>query len=1210
MGDEDAVPAKGSRVHSSSSDGESEEIMNIRKSLYGAAVCAALIMAVGSTGLWAQNAEVRSRVVEPVDDTHTVTLKGNVHPLARPEYDQGALPESQPMTHMMLVLQRSQTQELALRQLLDAQVTKGSGSYHNWLTPEQFGKQYGPSDADVQAVTDWLSREGFQVRQVVKGKTVVEFDGTVAQVQNAFHTQIHKFVVNGEEHFANVSDPAIPEALSPVVAGVAALHNFPKHAYVKSKGLYRRYKDTGKIEPLFTYGSPVHYAMGPGDFAKIYNIPSTATGSGQSIAVIAQTNINLQDVTDFRHMFGLDVSNPPNNVTVVVNGPDPGIVGPTVVSCTGSTDDEVESDLDTEWAGAIAPQATIYLVVSESTCSNPTQVSQGVDLSALYAVDNNLAPVLSESYGTCEPELGTTGNQFYNALWEQASAQGITVAVAAGDSGSAGCDPSTDPDAATQGAAVSGTASTPFNVAVGGTDFDPTTTTTNVSTYWAPNTTGDVINSALGYMPETTWDDSACAQQYATNGTNCTSVDTTIGADISAGSGGPSNCSTLNGSQTACVSGYAKPSFQTALTPADSVRDLPDISFFASNGGPLVGGTGVAYVICQSDTNPQNSATPTGASCNLTTPYEDFSLVGGTSAATPAFAAVMALVNQSTGQRQGNANYVLYNLAAMDTNYTGGMCASSVGQTPASGCVFNDVTKGNNAVACDAGTPNCSNTANVSGEYGVIICTPSSTANGGATCPTVDKGNPAFVSGTGYDLATGLGSINVTNLLTKWTTAYRTGTTTTLASPSGGSPSGTAFTANVSVTPTSATGDVSLIALASDQITVLGSYGPFTLSGGSATVSTNLLPPNTAYVEATYGGSVTYGVSTSNPVALSGAVAGANQTSTLKVYYVGFTTTSNGTVVPNTPTTSSQNFVYGSGDGYILKIVVTGSTSPFNQSCSYSQPSTKPSFPCPTGTVKEFDGGQPLNDFLSNGTATNQASLNNQGFAEDQPINLNAGSHSITATYSGDGNYAATNTSNTLSITVTQASTATLVGTSVSSITSGQSVTLTAYVTTSSFANGPTGTVQFTSNGSSLGSAAKCTPVNGSANTSPPIQQIAAGTAYCTATLTTTISSLYPPPTGGPGTPTIPRIPVIVALLSLLLFALGMRWIPQTRRRAYTYAGLLAIALLVGVVAGCGGGSSSGGGGGSGTRTIGAAYSGDTNYTASSGTAQIIVQAQ
>jgi hypothetical protein len=1158
-------------------------------------LCAVVLLLAGGRSARAQKTEVVSRIVDAVDDTKTVRLQGNVHPLARPANDQGVLPDSQPMTRMLLLLERSAGQEMALRQLIDAQQTKGSGSYHAWLTPAQFGTQYGPSDADVQTVTDWLTKQGFQLSKVATGRTVIEFSGNVGQVRNAFHTEIHRYVVNGVEHFANASDPAIPAALAPVVAGVVSLHNFPKHAQVRPNGLYRRFRDSGQLQALFTYGTPANFAIGPGDWTKIYNVPTqcggqACTGLGQTIAIVSDSNINATDVVNFRAIFGLA---PYNTVcandklptqcqlSVIVNGPDPGLNG-----------DEIEADLDTEWAGALAPAAQIILVVSESTDSNPTQVSEGIDLSALFVVDNNVAPVLSESFGICEPILLQAGNAFYNLLWEQAASQGITVAVSAGDSGPAACDPylgDRDPNAANQGVAVNGIASTPFNVAVGGTDVDPiTTSTANASTYWSLNTSGDVINSARGYMPETTWDDSACALAFPTP---CTSVDTKNAADLTAGAGGPSNCilGTVNGSGNVVCSknstfpngGYVKPPWQGGgITPADSVRDLPDISFFSSNGGPLSGGSGVAIVVCQSDANP------TGAVCSLSSPYMDFSLAGGTSAATPAFAAMMALVNQATGQRQGNANYVLYNLAANDTNYTSGKCTSSLGQTPTAGCVYNDVTKGNNSVACDGGSPNCSNTSTAAGAFGVVICNTTTTPS----CPSVLNGTPAFVSGTGYDVATGLGSINVGNLLTKWTSAIRTSTKTVLTGPSGGTPSGQDFTATISVAPTSGTGtptgDVSLIALASDGTTVLGSFGPFPLVNGSAPVTTNLLPPGTTNVEGSYGGDAIFGASTSTAVALSGTVTGANQPSTLTVYYVGFNP--NGS--PTSPTTSPQSFVYGSGNGYIVKIVVTGP----NGSCSFSPPSTKPAFPCPTGTIKLFDNGQPLTDFLQSGIASNQTILNNQGFAEDQPINVNAGpAHNITATYSGDQNYAATNTSNTLTITVTQASTTMALASSLSSIAAGTSVTLTATVNTTSGGIGPTGSVQFSNGGTSLGSAT-CTPTNATAKTS----------AFCTATLTTAISNLYPQPGGRPGPRGVPVIPLVAALASAALFALGLRWIPAGRKRAYAYAGLVAFVLLAaGIIAGCGGSS----GTGPGKRSIKASYPGDTNYTGSNTTITITI---
>ena len=1129
---------------------------------------------LGTAEVRAQRAPVPSRIVNTVNDADTVKISGNVHPYARAAYDRGAVADSQPMSRMMLLLQRSAEQERSLQQLLDQQQTKGSGNFHNWLAPDQFGKQFGPSDSDLQAVTDWLTEQGFQISKVSKGRTVIEFSGNVAQVRNAFHTEIHRFVVNGEEHFANVSDPQIPRALAPAVAGVVALHNFTRQAQIKTRGAYRRNTATGQLRPLFTYENPARFAMGPGDFKTIYSIPQTgADGTGQSIAVVGQSNINVQDVTDFRSMFGLPAypsqcATPPTAgcLSVIVNGPDPGFV----------SIDESESDLDVEWAGAVAPNANVIFVTSQSAMTDPLVVIGGVDLSALYIIDNNVAPILSESYGICEAFLGTTGNAFYNAMWEQAAAEGITVVVSSGDSGSAGCDPDPSglsPNAAIDGVAVSGIASTPYNVAAGGTDFDPSTTATSTAgNYW--NTASDTVNSALKYMPEITWDDSGCAINYPTA---CTSVDPS-GNDLVAASGGPSNCSISTSSS--CTSGYLKPAYQqggiTINTTGYTTRLIPDISLFSSNGQ-----NNVALVVCQSDANPS------GASCNLNTPYQDFSLVGGTSAATPSFAGIVALVNQSQATtlnpapRQGNVNYTLYGLAKADTNYTTGKCASSVGQTPASGCVFNDVTKGNMSVACQAGTPNCSNTT--SSGFGVLIY----------------QGNTAaFTADSGYDLATGLGSINVTNLLSKWGTFSRTATTTTLSNESGSTNvSGQAFSVKVSVTPSAATGDVSLTAYGSDG-SILGSVvgsGSFTLSGGSVTINTNLLPPGTANISGYYGGNVTYAASTSSMLPV--AVSGANQASKTTVGFVEFDSNGN----PLTPTTGSVSVAYGSP--YILQILVTPSSG---TACTSTGTITTAGAICPKGTVALTDGTSALNDWPIAGqvNATNIAKLNREGIAEDQPIQLSSGSHSIQAAFTtGDANFQSSN-SNTLAVTITQASTSTAVASSATSITSGQSVTLTAQVSTNSNGEAPCGitnggTVQFTLDGAAISGTVSYTPTDGSKSIT--------GTASCLASISTAISGLYPPPSGDRRFRMTPWLPVGLALASILLFALGRQWKPQTRRWACAYAGLLAAVVTAITIAGCGGGGGGGGGGGK-SHTIGATYGGDTNYSKSEGTTTVTVQ--
>src|SRR5579871_1988624 len=428
---------------------------------------------------------IPARVTQAVDDSNRVVLRGNVHPRARAEFDRGPVSDAQLATRVDLLLKRSDEQEAALRQLLDQQQDKSSPNYHKWLTPQQFGAQFGPADSDVQAVTDWLTSRGFTNIKVSPGRTRVEFSGNVGQIGSAFQTQIHHFLVNGEMHTANVSDPQIPAALAPVVAGVASLHDFRPQAQVHRLGTFRRTKDTHEVKPLFTFGkcgsTTPCYALGPGDFAKIYNIPATisghAPGTGVTIAIVQDSNINPNDVSDFRSMFGL----PANPVNVILNGPDPGIQGPDSL-----TDDEIEADLDVQWAGAVAPGATIDLVVSQDSESIGMF---GTDLSAIYIVDNNIAPILSESFGSCEATIGSSFEPFYVDLWQQASAQGITAIISSGDNGSAGCDPTgSNQDVANGGIAVSGIASTAYNVATGGTDFQNAGSTQNspsgTSSFW------------------------------------------------------------------------------------------------------------------------------------------------------------------------------------------------------------------------------------------------------------------------------------------------------------------------------------------------------------------------------------------------------------------------------------------------------------------------------------------------------------------------------------------------------------------------------------------------------------------------------------------------------------------------------------------------------------------------------------------------------
>src|SRR3989475_2291538 len=420
---------------------------------------------------------------------------------------------------------------------------------------------------------------------------------------------------------------------------------------------------------------------------------------------------------------------------VLLNGEDPGIT---------SRGEEAEADLDVEWSGAAAPGATVKLVVSAST-----PASAGIDLSALYIVEHNLAGVMSESYGDCEKNLGSAGNAFYNSLWEQAAAQGITVVLSSGDGGSARCDNFNTQQVATQGLAVSGLASTPFNVSVGGTDFDQVN---SFAAYWNP-TNDPTGTSAKSYIPEI-----PCSENCAQIGpTGCGATAPYGSVNIVAGSGGASSV-------------YGKPTWQMGVAgmPNDNHRDQPDISLFASPG---FDGTG--YVYCQSD---QTISGARACDLNASNGILDFGIVGGTSASAPAFAGIMALVNQYQAahggtNRQGNANYVLYALAKK----AGASCTSSA--TEAAGCVFNDVTKGNSALP--TGLPGVG-TNSVPCQGGSLNCSVSTTGSRGVLVDPSHTTTEAWTATAGYDMTTGLGTVNANNLATNWGSVSTVPTTTTL----------------------------------------------------------------------------------------------------------------------------------------------------------------------------------------------------------------------------------------------------------------------------------------------------------------------------------------------------------------------------------------------------------------------------------------------
>ncbi len=409
-----------------------------------------IIAVSNGTAQWSSSPLIR----QPIDNAVRVTLQGSVHPLALPRFDRGAVPDSFAADRMLLLLKRSSAREMALLQFMRDAHTPGHPNYHKWLTPDQFGKLYGPDDRDIATVTAWLESQGFSVSGVTRGKTAIEFSGTAATVRSALNTEIHAYTINGEQHYANNRDLQIPAALAPAVAAISPLNDFLPKPYTQVLGQASYDPATHALWPSWTFNTYPLLMLTPGDFAVQYDLnpvyKSGIDGKGVTIGIIGASNVDTSVVDTYRTFFGLA----PNPLKVVVDGRDPGL-----------NYAAVESYLDVELAGAVAPAATIALYTAANT-----SVQSGLALAALRAVDDDEAAVLSTSYGACEQNLGSA-NQFWAALWQQAAAQGQTSFVSSGDGGPAGCDNFNAPLPAQFGPAVNGLSSTPWNVSVGGTDF-------------------------------------------------------------------------------------------------------------------------------------------------------------------------------------------------------------------------------------------------------------------------------------------------------------------------------------------------------------------------------------------------------------------------------------------------------------------------------------------------------------------------------------------------------------------------------------------------------------------------------------------------------------------------------------------------------------------------------------------------------------------
>lgn len=693
-----------------------------------------------------------NRITAPINSSQMVMLPGNVHPSALPQYDHGLVDPALPFSYVTLIIAPSPAQQAALDQLLAQQQDRSSLYFHKWLTPEQYAARFGLSADDANRITAWLESRGLAVLKVARGRNAVTFSGTAAQLQSAFKTEIHRYDVNGEEHIANSIPLSVPAALSGVVTSVRGLHDFrPKPMYVRpirggKDGPHPSYTTT------FPGDTSPSYVLAPGDIATIYNLnplydlPTPIDGTGEKIAIVGQTDIYLDDLADFRSGFnlpsytcttgasGLITSCNTTNFMYVLLGSDPG---------APSLGDLFESDLDVEWAGAVARNAQIIFINGET--------NGGVNDALNDAIENKVAPVVSMSYGDCELHAGSLEVELL-----QANSEGITVLNSSGDRGSAECDynpPGSKPpfNAAVGGLAVSYPASSPEVTAVGGTSIPLSDYN---SSFWNPGNATDG-GSALPMLigQEVQWNDDEALGAFclANPGPLGSFCDPSPGVEvtnaqtfqedywISIGGGGVSNCYNPSLSSI-CKSGFARPTWQQSITipgltsPQSTYRLTPDVSLLASPNLP-------GYILCtpQEEVSNNHSSTSTcspGGAGGISTAVDTyFSLVGGTSASAPVFAGIVALLNQYLGSDGlANINPTLYALAA----------------NPSNGA-FHPVTSGDSDVYCQKNDP--------SGQPADVIC---------PAAGIVGFSGSNADAATGYNLVTGLGSVDANALAVAW----------------------------------------------------------------------------------------------------------------------------------------------------------------------------------------------------------------------------------------------------------------------------------------------------------------------------------------------------------------------------------------------------------------------------------------------------------
>lgn len=786
------------------------------------------------------------RLPKTIEGYNAVQIQGTVSPRAATKYDTGRVNAGTRLDGVTMYFKPTVAQQTDLNLLLREQQTPGSAEYHRWLTPAQFASRFGLSTSDIATVKTWLEQQGFTVERVANSRTSVTFSGSVSQIESAFQTELHNYTQNGVTHFANSTPVSVPSALSGVVRSVRNLDNFKPQAHVRIHN--------GSVQSNFTSSvSPGDHYMTPGDVATIYDVSAAYnagyTGSGQSIAVMGQSAVDLSDIEAFQTAIGMTVKDP----TVVL------------VPSTGSAEtvsgDEAESDIDLEYSSSVAKGANIYFVYTGNSQNN-----EGVFDSISYAVDTDIAPILSMSYGECEADLGQGNYATLDAVLQQAATQGQSVIVSSGDSGSTACyvdvqnnKNGVGPTADQEALAVNYPASSAYVTAMGGTEFPSADVASTNSTYWESASGSDVIASAVSYIPEQVWNDDS-AQYGAEYGAYYA---------LSAGGGGTSQFAT-------------RPSWQSGVTgiPSGKYRLVPDISLDSSPNN-------AGYLYCTSDTSSWSSGQK--ASCN--SGFRDSSsqiltVAGGTSFAAPIFAGMLAVINQKTNSTgQGLINSTLYSLAADATTYAS---------------AFHDITSGGNQ--CNIGTTYCST-----------------------------DGAANYAATTGYDEASGLGSIDLNNLMDSWPTTTASAlesTVTSLNAASADPASGASDVITISVTPSSSSLTTTPTGTLTIKVDGTTESSTLDLSSGSATYTFSSTTAGSHVIVATYSGDSTFAASTGTVTVDVGGSSGSSSGGSITVTAANVSVAA-GSSGSSTVTVTSANS-YAGTVGFTLS---TDSTSLQNYGC-------------------------------------------------------------------------------------------------------------------------------------------------------------------------------------------------------------------------------------------------------------------------------------